>query len=92
MTINHILNYLLNSDLCGFLIAAFTLIYLPIFVYGFILGFYSDDLEEIENTFLYTIAPLALRIVILIGIYFYLINVITYLPNQELFTANLINN
>ena len=92
MTINHILNYLLNADLCSFLIAAFALIYLPIFVYGFVLGFYSDDLEDIENTLLYTIAPLALRIVILIGIYFYLINIITFLPNQELFTANLINN
>ncbi|CAM8279677.1 hypothetical protein [Candidatus Methylopumilus planktonicus] len=90
MTINHILNYLLNADLCSFFIAAFSLVYFPIFVYGFVLGFYSDDLEDIKSTFLYTIAPLALRIAILIAIYFYLILVVNYLPNQELLSANLI--
>ena len=92
MTINHILNYLLNTDLCSFFIAGFTLIYFPIFVYGFVLGFYSEDLEDIKSTFLYTIAPLALRVAILIGIYFYLNVVVNYLPNQELLSVNLIAN
>ncbi len=90
MTVNNILNYLLNADLSSFFIAAFSLIYFPIFVYGFILGFYSDDLEDIKSTFLYTIAPLALRMLILIAIYFYLNLVVNYLPNQELLSANLI--
>lgn len=90
MTINHILNFLLNSDLSTFFIGAFSLIYLPIFVYGFVLGFFSDDLENIKSTFLYTIAPLALRIAILISIYFYLVVIINYLPNQELLATNLI--
>jgi ABC-type transport system involved in cytochrome bd biosynthesis fused ATPase/permease subunit len=92
MTVNHILNYLLNADLGSFLLASFALIYLPIFVYGFILGFYSEDLENIDNTFLYTIAPLVLRMAILVLIYFYLINVISLLPNQDLFAGNLIVN